>query len=260
MSEEQKVTFAVYGDVFQQKIMQGFLSDPIWAEQMCEVFDPQFFDQKYLQYLSEKLFSYASKYKTFPTMQLLVTIISQDLKSEGSDKVLGNQIVDYLKKMRANPDPGDLPFVKEKALDFCKRQALKEALEKSVDMINTEKYESIVDIVQRAVMKGSSTTMGHDFFEDYEARFVKTTRAAIPTGLECLDAKDVMDGGLGAGELGVIMAPTGIGKCSYSTERICVKYVAIKANGKIYKPWDKISTVRGQIFARDLRIDDEITK
>lgn len=216
-TDSTSITFAKYGDVFQQKIMQGFLTDTAWSEQMIEVFDPQYFDQKYLQYLSEKYFSYVKLYKTFPTLQLLITIIGADLRSEGSDKVVGAQIVDYLKKMKANPDPGDLPYVKEKALEFCKRQALKEALEKSVDMINTEKYESIVDIIQRAVMKGSSTSLGHDFFTDYESRFLKTTRAAIPTGLVNLDAKEVMDGGLGAGELGVVMAPTGVGKSHFLT-------------------------------------------
>lgn len=219
MSDDVKntVSFAKYGVVFQEKLMQCFLTDRRWAEQMMELFDPEYFDQKYLSYLGEKLFAYAQKYKTFPTLQLLVTIVSEDLKSVGTDGVLRSQIVEFLKKMRANPDPGDLPFVKEKALEFCKRQALKEALETSVDMINTEKYEAVAEVIKKAVMRGVSTSVGHDFFEDHEARFLKTSRNALATGLDVLDAKDVLNGGLGAGELGVLMSPTGIGKSHFLT-------------------------------------------
>lgn len=201
-----------YGVPFQEKLFQSFITDRRFGEQMMEVFDPDFFDQRYLQYLAQVYFAYSRKYKDFPTLQLILAIVAEDLKKDGTDGVLRSQIVDYLKRMRGNPDPSDLPFIKDKALDFCKRQALKEALEKSVDLINTEKYEAVADIVKKAVMRGVSTSVGHDFFEDSSARFIKTSRSPLPTGLDSLDSKDVMNGGLGAGELGVVMAPTGIGK------------------------------------------------
>ena len=46
----------------------------------------------------------------------------------GTDVILRDQIIEYLQRMKANPDPGDLQFVKDKALDFCRKQALKAAL------------------------------------------------------------------------------------------------------------------------------------
>lgn len=213
---ESTVTFGNYGRLFQEKIMQGFLTDRRWAEQMLEVFKVEYFDQKDLQYLSEKYFAYAQRYRDFPTLSLLVTIIRDDLK-QGNDVQLRDQIIDFLKKMKMNPDPQDLPFVKEKSLEFCKRQALKVALEKSVDLINTAKYDEVADIVKRAVMSGISTSVGHDFVQDRDARFVKMSRHPVPTGLPVLDGKDVFNGGLGKGELGVIMAPTGIGKSHFLT-------------------------------------------
>lgn len=212
-----RASFAQYGRDFQEKIMQGFLTDKRWAEQMSEVFRTEYFDLKYLKYLSERYFEFSKKYKQFPSLNLLVTIVSDDLKSAGTDGVLRSQVIDYLKRTHAGIDMGDLPFVKEKALDFCKRQALKEALEKSVDLINDAKYETVVDIMKRAVMLGASASVGHDFFEDHEARFVKISRAPIATGLDALDAKDILNGGLGVGELGVVMAPTGIGKSHFLT-------------------------------------------
>ena len=217
MSEEKpvaaagKVSFGSYGKSFQEKIMQALLSDRPWAEQLLEVFDVSYFDLKYLQFLADRYFGHAKKYKVFPTLQLLVTIIRDELKT-GTDVVLRDQIIDYLQRMRSNPDPGDLQYVKEKTLDFCRKQALKQALESAVDQIQADKYEQIVEGIKKAVCVGTTPQLGHDFFQDYEARFTRLQRNCVATGIDELDRRDILNGGLGAGEIGVIVAPTGVGK------------------------------------------------
>jgi hypothetical protein len=260
MSDDRVVTkasFGTYGKSFQEKVVQALLVDKHYAEQMLEVFDTSYFEPKYLQFLAEKYFSYAKKYKVFPTLQLLLTIIRDELKT-GTDTVVRDQIVEYLQRMKANPDPGDLQYVREKSLDFCKKQALKKALEVAVEQIQAEKYESIVDGIKSAVMVGTAPQLGHDFFADYESRFTRLQRNAVPTGLGELDKKDILNGGLGSGELGCVTAPTGVGKCVQRNTYIHVKYTAIKINGRTYRPWDRIKTKRGSIFARDIVESDEI--
>ena len=208
------VTFAHYGKSFQEKIFQGLLTDHRWAAQICEVMVPEFFDVRYLHYLTEKYFTYHEKYKCFPTLSLLVTIIKEDL-SEGDDIILRDQIVEFLYRMKMNPDINDIEYVKDKSLDFCKRQAFKEALEQAVELIQTDKFESVVDLMKTAVAVGMPHSAGHDFFEDADARFVKVNRQVCPTGIGRLDAKDILQGGLGRGELGVVTANTGVGKSHY---------------------------------------------
>ena len=203
--------FSRYGKQFQEKIFQGLLGDSPWASQMVEVMNPSFFDVEYLKFLSERYFTYYSKYKSFPTLGLLVTIIKEEL-SEASDHTLRDQIVDYLVRVKSNPHPGDISYVKEKALDFCKKQAFKEALEKAVDLIQGENFEEVLGLMKKAVSVGLPNTKGHDFFEDIEARFVKINRHAVPTGFQRLDARDIFQGGLGRGEIGVVVANTGVGK------------------------------------------------
>jgi replicative DNA helicase len=212
----QQVTFGQYGRSFQEKIVQALLVDKQFAEQMVEVVDVSYFDLRYLSFLAERYFQYAKKYKVFPTLNLLITIIRDDLKT-GNDVVLRDQIVEYLQRIRSNPDLGDLEYVKEKSLDFCRKQALKAALEQAVDHIASEKYEQIVETIKKAVTVGTSPAMGHDFFEDYEARFTTLRREAVPTGLAELDAKEILNGGLGRGEIGVVVAPTGVGKSHFLT-------------------------------------------
>ncbi len=206
--------FAQYGKSFQEKIFQGLITDHRWAAQMIEVMLSDFFEVRYLKYLTDKIFCYYKKYKAFPTLGLLVSIIKDEL-SESSDEILRNQIVEFLYRMKMNPDMGDIDYVKEKSLDFCKRQAFKSALEKAVELIQTDKFESVVTLMKDAVSIGMPNTRGHDFFEDLEARFVKNNRQVCPTGIVRLDEKDILRGGLGRGELGVITANTGVGKSHF---------------------------------------------
>ena len=211
MTQESGISFASYGKDFQEKIVQGLLTDNMWAEQMAEVVDTQFFDLKYLRFLADRYFTYHQKYKDFPTLPLLVSIIRDDLKT-GNDTILRDQIVEYLQRIRHNPNMGDLEYVKDKALDFCRKQAFRGALEEAVDLIQVDKFDSVMDLMRNALSVGTTPSVGHDFFEDMEARFVRTNRSPIPTGIDKIDAKDILNGGLGKGEIGVITAPTGVGK------------------------------------------------
>jgi len=210
----ENVNFSQYGKTFQEKIFQGLLTDHRWATQMYEVMRPDFFDVKYLAYLCDRYFVYYGKYKSFPTLSLLVTIIKDDL-GDSSDVILRDQIVEFLYRMKMNPNIGDIEYTKDKSLDFCKRQAFKDALEKAVELIQTDKFDSVVDLMKEAVSVGMPHSTGHDFFEDTDARFVRVNRQVCPTGLSRLDAKDILNGGLGRGEIGVITANTGVGKSHF---------------------------------------------
>ena len=206
--------FRQYGRDFQEKIFQCLLTDRNWGSQMVEVMTPTFFEVKYLKYLTDRYFRFYEKYKEFPTLPLLITIIRDDLK-EGNDIILRDQIVEFLHRLKLNPDMGDLGFVKEKSLDFCKKQAFKDALEKAVEMIATEQYDSVVTLMKEAIALGQPSTLGHDFFDDIDARFTKMSRVTCPTGISQLDKKEILNGGLARGELGVITAPTGAGKSHF---------------------------------------------
>lgn len=219
--------FSKFGKAFQEKVFQSMLTDTTWSAQMIEVVEPEYFDLKYLSYLCEKYFSYYNKYKTFPTLTILITIIKEDL-SKTKESVLRDQIIEYLHRMKTNPDVGDLQYVKEKSLEFCKKQAFREALEQSVELIQTEKYESVIKIMKEAISVGMPNTTGHDFFDDIEARFVQINRQVCPTGLDRIDAQDILRGGLGRGELGVIAANTGVGKSHFLVAMGCAAMLAGK--------------------------------
>ena len=69
--------------------------------------------------------------------------------------------------------------------------------------------------MKNAISRGLPATLGHVFFEDYESRLVATSRLTCPTGIKQIDKKEILNGGLGRGEIGVIIAPTGVGKSHF---------------------------------------------
>lgn len=196
---------------FQEKIVQAMIVDRPWAIQFNEVLDINYFNFAHLKLVADKYIKHYTKYKEFPSMELLMTMIKTELKNS-VDNALKEQIKEFLVRVETKRDMGDLAFVKEKALDFCKRASLQIALEKSVDHIATEKYEKIVDEIKKAVNAGNSHSPGLDLFEDFEARYSETYRRTIPTGIPELDQRKILNGGLGGGEIGFIVAPTGVGK------------------------------------------------
>lgn len=250
-------TFGQYGRSFQEKLVQALLSDKTFAEQMLEVFCIDYFELNYLKFIVDRYFDYAKKYKFFPTQAILLTIIRDELKV-GNDNVIKDQIVDFLQRIRMNPDMGDLAYVKEKALEFARKQALKAALENAVDQMQANKYEQIVEGIKKAVCVGTTPQLGHDFFQDHECRFSKAQRNCVATGLDEIDKKDIMNGGLAGGELGVIIGATGAGKCVSPKTKIHIKYTGIKINGRVYKPWEMINTKRGKIYVKDVSETDEL--
>ena len=204
--------FNKLGTNFQAKVLQALLTDRSWSAQFIEVFNvDECLEPVYLKLIASKFINYYHSYKEFPTMDLLITIIKDDL-GNNQDLVIREQCQTFLQKVIRNEDGNDLPWVKEKAFTFCRQQLLKKALSQSVDIILTDKYETVVDIMKNAIAAGVASTAGHDYNNDIEARYSVTFRHAVKTGIPELDEKKIMGGGLGAGEIGIVCAPSGVGK------------------------------------------------
>ena len=57
---------------------------------------------------------------------------------------------------------------------------------------------------------GTETDLGLDYIEDFDDRMEDLNRTTVPTNWKPIN--DLMDGGLGTSELGVVVAPSGVGK------------------------------------------------
>jgi len=211
--ETKKFTF---DKSFQEKIVQAMILDRIWASQFSEVLEVEYFQYAYLKLIVGKYLNYYKTYKEFPTAELLGQIIAKNLKETGADSIIRDQIKEFfMSRIRTDKDLTDLPYVKEQSLQFCKRSAIHKALIRCVELANSEKLEDQEKIfaeVKKAASAGNENTVGLDLFEEISARYSETYRRTIGTGIKELDQREILNGGLGAGELGVVVAASGVGK------------------------------------------------
>jgi len=198
-------TLQYYGNTFQQKVIASLMTDRLFLQQSHDLIDAKYFGTDAMQWIVKQTLDYFKEYKSAPTLEVLkVKLDSVDID------LLKTSIIDGLKECLKHHDASDLPFVKDKTIDFCKNQKLKNAILNSVDLLKNGQYDQIKNLIDLAMKAGSDRNVGHDYLEDIAERFKENLRSTIQTPWDVLN--DVMDGGLGKGELGVFVAPAGIGK------------------------------------------------
>jgi len=209
MAKEERADFSKYGKDFQEKLCQLILQDRMFCDQIEEVLDIQFLELKYLRVFVQKVFAYREKYDVHPTARIMLTLVRSELNDEND--AIQKQVRDYFSRIyKSDMEVEGEEYIKDTALDFCKKQVLKEAMLKSVGLLKSSSFDEISSTINDALKLGCDNNFGYDYIRDFEKRFEIKTRNPISTGWEHVDG--LIKGGLGRGELGVVIAPTGAGK------------------------------------------------
>tara|TARA_E500000305_G_scaffold86485_1_gene72726 strand:- start:472 stop:1830 length:1359 start_codon:yes stop_codon:yes gene_type:complete len=204
---EEKASFSRYGKNFQEGLCQLILEDRPFADRIMEVLDLNFLELSYLQTFAKKIVQYREKYGVHPTYNTMMTIFRTELEEE--PEVLQKQVRTYFARIHKNDVEGS-DYIKEVSLDFCRKQKLKEAMLESVKLLKTSSYDEISQTINNALKLGSDNNFGYDYLVDFEERFLFKARNPVTTGWDEID--EICKQGLGKGELGVVIAPTGAGK------------------------------------------------
>ena len=198
-------TLTKFGTSFQSKIIASLLSDKKFIQTISDILNPSMFDSDSNKWLVKMIKDYFYEYKKQPTLEVIKYKIE-----ELDNDVLKSGVVEKLRDTWKNVESTDLEFVQKQTLDFCKNQTLKTAILESVDLLENKDYDGIKSIIDEAMKAGTTKDLGHDYIPSFDARLEEATRKTVATPWDVIS--DIMDGGLGAGELGVIVAPAGIGK------------------------------------------------
>ena len=203
------VSFSKYGKTFQEKLTFIILDDRVFSDRMMEVLNIEFLEFKYLQCFVEKIFHYKKKYGTQPSHDTLTTMVKTGFDDQ--NEVLQKQIRDYYARVLSDVNILEsAEYVKDTALDFCRKQKLREAMVKSTTLLQKCSFDEISVLINNALKAGADADFGYDYIKDFEKRFVANGRETITTGWEKID--EITGGGGGRSELGVVIAPTGVGK------------------------------------------------
>ena len=200
-------SFESFGVGFQNNVIQGLLTDREFFEKSFETLKDDYFTSDAHKTVWTEVRKLFNKYNTPPTYETLKVEISSL-----PDNQLKEDTLEVLIDIETKVNRQEIEYAKDKSLEFCKNQSMKQAILTSVDLLKEGKYEEIQSVIEQSLKINTEQDLGQNYFDSFESRRKVHTRQTIPTGFPLLDEEQVLDGGLAHGELGVVMAPTGGGK------------------------------------------------
>jgi|TARA_R110000787_G_scaffold237695_2_gene344028 replicative DNA helicase len=206
--------FGYLGDKFQLKLLSLLIVDSKFADNIVESIEPTYFDDQYCRLLMQLIKEYYTKYETVPTHDSLDQLIRIEVANETAKEYLK----DTLKKLK-DQDFADAEFTQQTALKFCKQQEIKKAISNSEKIMangNFEDYDKIEDLFRKALSVGNDKEDGIDVFNSLDDVLSSDFRHPVATGITGID--NITNGGLSKGELGVVLAPFGVGKSTVLTK------------------------------------------
>ena len=140
LAATESVNFGKYGKAFQEGLVQLIFEDRPFADQITEVLNINFLDLQYLRVFIHKIVTYRAKYNKHPSVEAMMTIIQTELENE--DEVVQKQVREYFHRIHTR-ELSDIDYIKEASLDFCRKQNLKEAMLKSVNLLQNCSFDEI---------------------------------------------------------------------------------------------------------------------
>jgi replicative DNA helicase len=206
--------FEYLGNNFQIQLLNQIIVDKDFSHSIIEVIENNYFENKYFKIIIQMVREYYKKYNHTPSFETLEQVAKSELQQATAVKV----VLDTIKKIKDCPIDG-VDFVQEKALKFCKQQELQKVMkqaQKIIDGGEFENYDTLEEMVREALLVGSKDTSNMDVFSNLDQVLEDDYRHPIPMGIPGIDR--LLKGGLAKGEIGVILAPTGVGKSTILTK------------------------------------------
>ena len=251
--EFKQETFQKFGKNFQENLCHLMLQDRTFCDQISEVLDVEFIQYEHLRIFTKMLIDYRDKYRKHPSYETMATIITSEVSNY--TEALKKQITQFYSKVINNHEIESADFIKDHAIDFCRKQVLKKAMIQSVRLLKSSSFEEIQKVIEQAMKLGTNVDFGHDYHMDIDDRYRIKARNPITTGWSRLD--EITQGGFGQQELGVVIAPTGAGK---SMVLVHIGATALKEKKTvIYYTLELAETAVGQRFdscLTDIKLND----
>jgi len=229
MSDFNENTFSAYlGHDFQMKLMWQLLVEPEFAEKIIPDLAIEYFDDPFLKRLfiiilefykefekvpnlqNHSIHQAVNKYKTPNNIQEEEALFSLIRKIElWNERIINKQML-Y---------DGDI--VQKSAYFFIKQQEYRKISEyiqvkiKTGEIRNKTVVAEIEEKFHKIQYIGNDEDDSEEVIDGIEKALRKEFRQPIPTGIGAIDV--LTGGGLGKGEIGVILSPSGVGKTTALT-------------------------------------------
>lgn len=213
------------GKGFQLKVFWQILTNEEFAEDTLPLLDATYFDDDSYKRLITILKDYQDKnekpssIKNKSVDEAIQISFLNDIEKETLMEIIG-KVTNWEMGVLSGKIPYDGDVVRENLFNFVKQEEYKKLASGIFEMVEKGDIKESVEKTEERIQKisniGEREDLGHDVFDMIDDVMEKDFRKPISTGLKALN--EVMGGGLGGGEMAIILAPLGVGKTSLLTK------------------------------------------
>lgn len=203
-----RTTLGYLGEEFQFKLIKCFFEDQKFFINIQEIVNQNMFTNDSFRTIvgfMKDRYQFNETVTNYFEMETL-------LRSKITDGIRLEMCLGVIKEVK-EMDLQGMDLVEDESEKFFKQQNLTRVINEVQDIIKRgdfSNYYIIEDKVKKALETNTKMNYGRHLFENIEETLSETFRVTIPTGATKLD--EALYGGLAKGELGVIIAPSGVGK------------------------------------------------
>jgi len=226
MSENKDSIGSYLGTDFQLKLLWQLVTENSFCEKILPYIEIGYFDDQNYKRFYIVIKEYFDKYNKVPNLQN--KSINHAIKEFQLDNEIDleqlNAILSKVSLWQEACINGALMFdgdtIQKQTWQFIKQQQYKKLANEIIEKLVRNKLDKNVYEIEERIRKIAEVGVEDDdaveVFDNIEMALRKEFREPIPTGITVLD--EATGGGLGKGEIGIILAPTGSGKTTILTK------------------------------------------
>ena len=213
MANSEKRDLGYLGDDFQKRLIHALMEDSDFFREIIDIVDQNMFTNATYRTYVALIKDYFEKKEVVPSYSTMEIVINEKIKSN----IDRERLIEWNKDL-PNVTTEATDYIREVATRFFKQQNIVKVANEILDLAakgDSDHYEDMVEKINKAVNVGIRDIVGEKVFDNITQTLSDDYRITIPTGIKALDA--ALEGGIGKGELGLIIAPSGCGKTSLTT-------------------------------------------
>ena len=213
MAQNNRNNLGYLGEAFQYKLAHEFITNHTFFEDLSPIIDQNMFTDPNLKTFVGVMKNYYERDGVVPSYDMMDVELRNISHSERETETYEA----IIEKIKNTPTEG-VDRIRELAEKFFRQQNIVKTANEILKIAgdgDSDKYDACVGLLNDAMTKGMHNDFGEALFDHLEETLSDDYRVPIPTGIGKID--ETLEGGLGKGELGVIIGPTSFGKTSLTT-------------------------------------------
>lgn len=253
MAKNTQNKIGFLGEDYQYKLVHEFIEDKEFFKDLCDIVDQNVFTDPSIRTFVGVMKELYKSNQFVPSYDTMKIALSSKAHNE-TEKEYYLAVVDKIQSLVYEGSE----YIRELAEKFFKQQNMIRVAHEIIKIAgdgNTDNYDKCVEMLNKALMQGINEDMGSCVFDDEAETLSEDYRVAIPTGIDKID--ETLEGGLGKGELGVIVGSSSFGKTSLTTAMAshAATYKCPQNNNSGYKVLqivfeDRIKQIQRKHFGR----------